>query len=194
MCLDVTQPGGKVSLRWLIYSAAMEGAQYGMSLTFKPPRHDDQPHLIYFRYGRAEVDSSLAQRDEVRSDQSPTTGREGLHYWFRMQFATPTSLALCPTAPLALCPTATMLMRLQFQSALLQTPGWAESPKWQHRRPLRITQYWLKVDGLPDPYENGVDFFELAQRHQRPQFHMVKMSIGPMTPRVLCGDDLSGEI
>jgi hypothetical protein len=56
-------------------------------------------------------------------------------------------------------------------------------------------QYWLTMHGLPDPYENGVDFFEgIAQKHKRPQFHMVKTSIGPMTPRVLCGDDLSGEI
>jgi hypothetical protein len=53
----------------------------------------------------------------------------------------------------------------------------------------------MKMDGLPVPYENGVDFFEgLPQRHQRPQFRMVKTSIGPMTPRVLCGDDHSGEI
>ena len=52
----------------------------------------------------------------------------------------------------------------------------------------------MKMDGLPDPYENGVDFFEgLPQRHQRPQFCMAKTSIGSMTPRVLCGDDLSGE-
>jgi hypothetical protein len=91
-------------------------------------------------------------------------------------------------AVLALCPTANMLMRLKFQSALLQNPGWAESPGWQHRRPPRITQYWMKMDGLPDPYENGVYFFEsdlkgLPQRHQRPQFRMVKTSIGPMTPR-----------
>jgi hypothetical protein len=67
MCLDVKQPGGKVSLRWLIYSAAMKGAPYGMSLTFKPPRHDDQPHLIYFRYGHAEVDSSLVWPSAIKS-------------------------------------------------------------------------------------------------------------------------------
>jgi hypothetical protein len=53
----------------------------------------------------------------------------------------------------------------------------------------------MKVDWLLDPYENGVDFFEgLPQKHQSPQFRMVKTSIGPITPRVLCGDDLSGEI
>jgi hypothetical protein len=54
----------------------------------------------------------------------------------------------------------------------------------------------LDEDGLaPRPYENGVDVFEgLHQRHQRPQFRMEKTSIGPMTQRVLCGDDLSGEI
>jgi hypothetical protein len=78
------------------------------------------------------------------------SGREWLHYWFRMQFATPTALVLCPTATLALCPTATMRMRLKFQSALLQNPGWAESSEWQHRRPARITQYWLKMAGLPE--------------------------------------------
>jgi hypothetical protein len=33
---------------------------YGMSLTFKPPPHDDPQTLIYFRYGIAEVDSSGA--------------------------------------------------------------------------------------------------------------------------------------
>jgi len=98
-------------------------------------------------------------------------------------------------AVLALCPTVNMLMRLKFQSTLLQNAGWLESPEWQHSRPPRITQYWMKMDGLPDPYENGVDFFEgLPQRHQRPQFRVVKTSIGPMTPQVLCDDDLSGDL
>jgi hypothetical protein len=32
----------------------------------------------------------------------------------------------------------------------------------------------MKVDGLLDSYENGVDFEGLPQRHQRPQFRMVK--------------------
>jgi hypothetical protein len=36
MCLDVAQPAGSVSLRWMIYSVAMEGASYGLSLTQNP--------------------------------------------------------------------------------------------------------------------------------------------------------------
>jgi hypothetical protein len=33
-----------------------------------------------------------------------------------------------------------------------------------------------------------------SRLQQRPNFRLVKTSIGPLTTRVLCGDDLSGEI
>ena len=125
-------------------------------MTFKPPRHDDPPTLIFFRYGIAEVDSSIAQCHDVPGDQRPTSGNEWLQYWFHMRF---TSTSLNLMAVLAVCPTANMLMCLKFQSNLLQNPGWLESPEWQHSRPPRITQYWMKVDGLLDPYENDVDLF-----------------------------------
>jgi hypothetical protein len=63
-------------------------------------------------------------------------------------------------------------------------------PDGEHAHASEVSVYQV----LQNP-EHGVDFYEgLPQRHQRPQFRMVKTSIGPMTPRVLCGDDLSGEI
>jgi len=43
MCLDVAHPAGvkgatpEVSLRWVLYHAAVEGAPHGLSLTFTPP-------------------------------------------------------------------------------------------------------------------------------------------------------------
>ena len=129
MCLDVAQPAGNVSLRWLIYSAVMEGAPYGMSMSFNPPRHDDPPTLNFFRYCIATVDSRITQCHDVPGDHRPTSGREWLHYWFHMRF---TSTSLNSMVVLALRPTANMLMCLKFQSTLLQNPGWLESPEWQH--------------------------------------------------------------
>ena len=62
MCLDVRHPTGKsgdykCNLRWLLYSAAVEGATFGLSLTFKPPSPDALPNLIFIEYGICEVDS-----------------------------------------------------------------------------------------------------------------------------------------
>ena len=116
-----------ISLRWVFYHAAVEGAPHGLFVTFKPPPRDAQPNLIYFTYGIAEVDSSLAGRPGVKGDKSPPSESAWLSNWFCLHLETPNVIAFCPTA--------LALMRLKFQSVVHQTSECWESPEWLHREP-----------------------------------------------------------
>jgi hypothetical protein len=82
------------------------------------------------------------------------------------------------------------LLRLRFQSdhhQWLRILTSIDSPEWRRRQPLEITQCGML--GLVDHWKRSGSLLQ-----QRPNFRLVKTSIGPLTTRVLRGDDLSGEI
>jgi hypothetical protein len=60
------------------------------------------------------------------------------------------------------------------------------------RRSPNIACSW---SGPSPPFtsENGVDFFE-GLNVKRHRFRLKNTGVGPMTPRALCCDDISGEI
>jgi len=87
-CLDALQgfASGWVTLRWLIYSAALESAQHRVSLSLISPPLDAQPPFIFWGHYIEEAE-------------------QWLH----------TSLRMSPTIPpaMALCPSLLKLMRLK---------------------------------------------------------------------------------
>jgi hypothetical protein len=154
---------------------------------FQTPR-DAQPNLIYFTYGIAEVDSSLAGRAGVKGDKSPPSESAWLSNWFCLHLEPPNVIAFCPTA--------LALMRLKFQSVVHQTSECWESPGWLHREPPMVTRYCMQMVGPLATSENAVNFFEGLNEnlHRRSNFRLKKTSIRPMTPRAMSCDELGGEI
>ena len=137
MCLDVRHPTGKLgdykcNLRWLLYSAAVEGATFGLSLTFKPPSPDALPNLIFIEYGICEVDSNLAAPDGAMGALGQSPGSAWLHIWFNIHPASP--------AVIARCPSMLKILRLRFQSDWLRIHTSIDSPECRGRQPPEITQ------------------------------------------------------
>jgi hypothetical protein len=71
MCIDVAQPAGSVSLRWLIYSAAMEGAPYGMSHTATFVETVPFPDVTVLLADLALAVCSMAQKTSPPSTTQP---------------------------------------------------------------------------------------------------------------------------
>ena len=76
------------SLRWLIYSAALEAERNGMSLNFLPPLLNVDPP---FHVWTSDEETSMAPYcvEEVED--------QWLHPWFRVNSVTPHALAFCPS-------------------------------------------------------------------------------------------------
>jgi hypothetical protein len=76
------------SLRWLIYSAALEAERNGMSLNFLPPLLNADPP---FHVWTSDEETSMAPYcvEEVED--------QWLHPWFRVNSVTPHALAFCPS-------------------------------------------------------------------------------------------------
>jgi hypothetical protein len=134
MCLDVAQPASmnnaaqSVSLRWLLYHAAVQGAPHGLSLSFNPPPRNAQPNLIFLSYCVAEIDSSLVGRFDVKGIPPPEDA--WLSQWGCLHQKNPNAIAFCPTA--------IVLMRLKFQ-CFLQSSYMLDTCVLQHRESPWVT-------------------------------------------------------
>ena len=111
-CASMSGSVCSVSLRWLIYAAAMEGeAPYGLSLTFKPPRRDDPPTLLDIVRISRNRKMAVLQRAKVLQ-------RRGLNGW--------QSNSLVSSAP---CFAAQRVCCLLVLDSVTSTPQWIRQPK-----------------------------------------------------------------